>query len=68
MVSPEELDIEAASEIAAAQELEEEAVKLEMQGLPIRAQGNRQEAGDLRDHVRHLQQRALLMRQQPSGV
>lgn len=63
MVTAEELKVEAESKSNAAKVLEEEACKLEEQGLSTAhaAEGKLQEAKDLRDEAQGLRRRALAM-------
>ena len=58
---------EADSKSDAAKALQEEAGRLEEQGLPVKASGKLQEAQHLQYRAEGLLQRALLLRQQLSG-
>ena len=69
MSSPEELAIEADLNSDAAKVLEEEAFKLEKQGLLIGARGKMQEARFLQAKAKGLlQERMLVLQQQRSGA
>ena len=67
MVSPEELEFEADLKSDAAKALQEEAGKLEAQGMGVKANGKLQEAEHLRRPAEVLLQRALLARQKLLG-